>query len=571
MNTDPIKELPPSAPIKKLDYKHSNGLGNRVKNAVIQVFKTLGELILLPITVMKGRRVSQKGEKLIEAVLRVDPKGTKEFELEGVRFLLKGLSEREANVVDKRGFTAMDCAISMGRLDLIELLGEKCNPNIGGKKPPLKSAIASGNLEVVEALLNLKKIDPNLKKEKIKPLELALTGMVKDEKPTESKSQAIVKSLLAHPKVDLRGVNLKQYNLQGPEFKNIRDLLEIRVSEFKLKEKLPKAAHILDLSGEVRLKGVRRVNSVCRRAFALEDLNLRYGKARELDSSRVKKEVTVQLEGAPTARTFYSKISKGLKKYGGTNQNLLSDKESRTLGAISQAYGFSALPHKASELLERVNKGELTVIETGFKGHSVTVLFWKDYFVLCNRGDASRRPIEVYRYKKDALTEEMVQKIMDARNHPAKNYKKLFHHELPEKLSFERDQKVEQRVFLPEQVVGNCTWKSSETGVYAALILNNQNLQLYWNWLNFQQVKKIKSLLKLPSQTSYKLKARLYRQAFCNARVVASKSDDAKVREELNQLKNDYLERLSRRQRLRFKVAWVASGTRVPFVRKIFT
>ena len=139
------------------------------------------------------------------------------------------------------------------------------------------------------------------------------------------------------------------------------------------------------------------------------------------------------------------------------------------LGANSNSYSKEIK-------LEKVKAGLPVILNSGYSTHAVTVLIWGNQIVICNRGGASRRPIEVYHFNPDNLDQEILSLIEKAKNGTSKAYKDLFFRILPEKLQFSQDKldrQMEAAFYFPEQTVGNCTFLSPVTAVFAFLLMGN--------------------------------------------------------------------------------------------------
>jgi hypothetical protein len=89
---------------------------------------------------------------------------------------------------------------------------------------------------------------------------------------------------------------------------------------------------------------------------------------------------------------WFHLMGKDLKQFQDSYPELLTENKFNLLmhafnfGANSNAYSTEAK-------LERIKKGLPTFINAGFSTHAVTLLVWNDQFIICNRGNATRRPI----------------------------------------------------------------------------------------------------------------------------------------------------------------------------------
>jgi len=176
---------------------------------------------------------------------------------------------------------------------------------------------------------------------------------------------------------------------------------------------------------------------------------------------------------------------------------------------------------RASDILARCRANEPTMITTGIGNidHIVTVFMWENLFILCNRGAYMRKSVEIYSYCNRYLTEDLIER-MQAGSISPEAYSDFFFITLREKLCFHQrpiDRELETAFSLPEQVTGNCSWKSAETAVYCYFILSqlaekkllaiddyfDEKLKppiatadsFFNNWLYFQQLSYIQQYL----------------------------------------------------------------------------
>lgn len=144
---------------------------------------------------------------------------------------------------------------------------------------------------------------------------------------------------------------------------------------------------------------------------------------------------------------------------------------------LRQVFDLGANEHLYSheDKVNRIKEGLPVIMNTGFKGHAVTVLIWGDQFVICNRGGESRRPVDVFHFNPEKIDVETLKMIEDCgRKGDKKTYQTLFFTTLDQKLQFsksESDHQMNDLNALPMQTVGNCTFVSSTTAIYAFILL----------------------------------------------------------------------------------------------------
>jgi len=153
---------------------------------------------------------------------------------------------------------------------------------------------------------------------------------------------------------------------------------------------------------------------------------------------------------------------------------------------------FESSEISTSDQLVRIQKGLPCIINTGFINHTVTLLIFGNRLVICNRGDVTRRHLEIYHFNPLKLDISNLHEIK--LNKSKEEYIELFFKKLPVKLEFRQtalDRELESAHFLPAQIVGNCSFVSPITAVYAFLLLitgKEKAFSHYRTWLGFQQL-----------------------------------------------------------------------------------
>jgi hypothetical protein len=213
------------------------------------------------------------------------------------------------------------------------------------------------------------------------------------------------------------------------------------------------------------------------------------------------------------------------------------------------------------EILDRIQKENLpTVVQAGFMdekkegaSHAVTFLFWGNRLVVCNRSRDARVPVDMYHFDQTQLTPEILEEINNVRlSGSEEDYKRLIFTTLPKELTLTKtadDQLLEKASVLPYQKVGNCSYVSPITSVYALLLLSTLDLKKtsghpetmatealtkYMKWLGFQQIKILERLIEPLQDKKHPIEPdhRLIREALKNAfsldldEVVAKKLED---------------------------------------------
>ncbi len=166
-------------------------------------------------------------------------------------------------------------------------------------------------------------------------------------------------------------------------------------------------------------------------------------------------------------------MSKKIQQFKEHYPHVLNENQMTGLKHVLES-GAHANVDAAESKLEKIKAGEPVIINAGFTAHTVTLLIWGNQFVICNRGGASRRPIEVYHFDPLLLNPGILNAIDIVKRRPSNVYKELFFKELPKVLKFSQDtldRQMEKAFYFPDQSVGNCSFVSPVTAVFAFMLM----------------------------------------------------------------------------------------------------
>jgi len=253
---------------------------------------------------------------------------------------------------------------------------------------------------------------------------------------------------------------------------------------------------------------------------------------------------------------WFHKFLKDLKNFEAEYSNLLKPEQKNLL---TQAFNLGANPVSFSteDKLKMIANGEPVILDMGFRGHTVTGLIFKGRFIICNRGDATRQPLEIYHFNPLNFDKGVLDNIENVNTEGTKDdYATLFFQTLPKKLNFTQtdlDQQLEWESLFPNQTVGNCSFVSAITSVYALLLLSNDNESvfeqakvargIFQTWLGFEQLAILERAI---APSSFKPDHKLIRDAYRKAHLLPL---DEKGRKKLAELTESYINSLSEKER----------------------
>jgi hypothetical protein len=132
--------------------------------------------------------------------------------------------------------------------------------------------------------------------------------------------------------------------------------------------------------------------------------------------------------------------------------------------SVKEAVDFSASIFDPAAYYEKMKRGELLIIPSGWEEHAITFVINKDTLYRCNRGDESDGIHGIEEFKITKLSNFNVELIEQMLNWQGESH--YLQYDLIDILGLEKIGMVEN----PAQAAGNCVWTSLETSVEAAFI-----------------------------------------------------------------------------------------------------
>ncbi|MBI2743560.1 MAG: ankyrin repeat domain-containing protein [Chlamydiales bacterium] len=155
-----------------------------------------------------------------------------------------------------------------------------------------------------------------------------------------------------------------------------------------------------------------------------------------------------------------------------------------SLKEVSRA--FSRASHRTLNPVTttaHIQRGELVIIPAGWHGHAISLVFYKGYLAVINRGEGSEdhSTAEFYKIDNRLMNQKLLANIVKMKETGSvKKGVKLYYQDLPKALSPSSDGEIvrdklclelSKEVALPSQEVGNCPQASAEGTIPAALAL----------------------------------------------------------------------------------------------------
>lgn len=136
------------------------------------------------------------------------------------------------------------------------------------------------------------------------------------------------------------------------------------------------------------------------------------------------------------------------------------------MNAIALSWLLNSPPQR---LFEEWKKGRPILLEVGYQRHSAILLVWRGHYLLCNRGGASRAPLELFQFSPKQLTPQRFSRLAK-RTADFIDYSRLLFRWLPKKVN---GRKIDlPKLPFEHQRVGNCSMASLMLAVCGFLILS---------------------------------------------------------------------------------------------------
>lgn len=378
----------------------------------------------------------------------------------------------DVNYRDMDGSTAMHFAAMKGNLELIGklgLLGADINVQNKLEQTPLYQALKNNKPHAISALHQLgTDINAILDKEKgltalmvashngwLETVQTLLKlGADKSLRDKEGHSALINASYLMHIPV--------MTELLGPSATS-------HLTKYSLTY-LPREASLLPLA-----KACFESESKSRydpQVLALKLLSHSWRIA-----ARIKIDNTEFNAGTQAFSPIWARIMMGASQEFAKNfRNELSSKEVDLIDIFLSSIDEKVSPQLIRKALE---KGDPVLLLPGYSGHAINVFFYAGYLVIPNKGNGSRKPVEVFKIPSDLLAEEAIERFIEflisVNERGIQSYDILLKFISKFSTTDEVCTQVENGYPVNQlgkyQLLSNCTWESLETAVYGLLAL----------------------------------------------------------------------------------------------------
>lgn len=228
-------------------------------------------------------------------------------------------------------------------------------------------------------------------------------------------------------------------------------------------------------------------------------------------------EVKLDLEGHSMPQWFRL-MGKTLGQFQETYPGILTENE---ISHLMDAFKLNSAFSSSEEVVDRIKKRLPTIVQAGFGndesgGHAVTFVFFGDRFIICNRGAGAEIAIDIYHFDPQKIDIRTLMRInMINAGGSLENYERLISEFLPDELDLyktEDDELIQAWSEFPDQTVGNCSFVSPITSVYALLLFSTlgrtspvneaeleplvtATVEKYQKWLGFLQITILERLI----------------------------------------------------------------------------
>ncbi len=365
-------------------------------------------------------------------LLEAASEGDLKFVQEAVR------SNINVNVQDSDGVTPLLYAAEAGNHEILQLLldagADPAVKDLDGNTP-LMAAAGSDDLNCVFSLLETGKAAPN---------ETNRKGHNAFYHACNSGNLEIVKLLLKHkPDINLQNkrgrtvlVDLLLYNSKAD-----RQVIALLVDKLNPASRLmhKEILRLIAVAHSANIAGVSHIQS------------------------KEKTHIPVKLEGGSPAY-WLKKMCKTTEIISKHYPELIDEEESKLL--------IHFLKSGNTGRMQRKDVPQLMM--GGFNKHTVAFMTFGPYFVISNRGEGGKKPVEVFKFDANKFDKNIFDSIVASDKLSQENYEKLIDEILPKSLGFTQgpeEELLESLCGLPFQTAGNCSYAQPEQAVLVFMIL----------------------------------------------------------------------------------------------------
>ena len=189
-----------------------------------------------------------------------------------------------------------------------------------------------------------------------------------------------------------------------------------------------------------------------------------------------------EIEGKNYGRHWYSSfpmMSELFKKFYLSEEVNLSQEEYQSLQSILDK-SLNTVTSKKEEIVQSLLQDEPLVVQTGWGGHAISLIFWKDYYIVSNRGEfAQPNSMTAHKIRRHLLksnADDVAELLSTVHTiHPEKGLK-IFYQTIPDLLGFDPEEKSKlsdeiHKLVQQPQKMDNCWWVSPKTSVLGIFAL----------------------------------------------------------------------------------------------------
>ncbi len=428
---------------------------------------------------------------------------------------------------DKDGDSPLVLAARCDNAEVAQILikaGAKVNYQNPTGSTPLMSAAARGSTKALKILLN-SGADVNI---------------------SDRYGQSALFSALFNGQTDAAKILLEagaNPNLVDKEGRSILYLIKaLRPKNWKALHQLFKK-HISDAA--VRYTKQHKQTKLVTHAFQLKGQSIISG-------------VPIQYEGGQD-KINASRMAKSIAAFGKSDSCPLPKEWA---GELAETL-TDALEANEEKTLQRIQEGKPALIFTGFIGHAVSVLIWEDICIICDRRRGLSSPLFVHRFDPKKLTVEAITFLQSLKGKTKGDHKIGIESTLPKMLGFkpqsQNELSLQRKVALPFQIVGNCSWASTEGIIKAYMLLKATKgapdkvpsiNSTFLSWQLFQQMLVLDKYLKHP------IDPKLLFESFNSLWILKARCPKAftpPLSKQLADLESKYLTTQSKKETARFR------------------
>lgn len=459
----------------------------------------------------------------------------------------------DINSTDDDGLAPIHYAAMKGNEKICRLLlqarGVEVNIKDDKQQTPLHYAVNSGNLSLCKFLIEANACVNIPDEDNLTPLHYALIN----------NNLELYELLVQNGAVEFDLPNV------SPDRPSILNLYLLKKLKIELKT-LPAYEHLTKMIFTPKAKALGK--EVLARKMLSHAFEVKGSTAFLLE----KKPTEMSLEGFfSNPLYFLKKFSKNILSFQTSFPHLIDSQAANTIHAICKTASENL---SIEEKFNRWKQGEPVIIDSGYFEHHVSILFWNDQIIVCNRGGGKGQYKAFEAFKSAEITVELFETFQQT-SVPKEFFQAIIASLVPDPEVSESLATLE----IPSQKIGNCGWADTEGLILPLMILNKckqnypdlktldaekiheigqEQKNIFENWRSAHKLVIVQKYLRAIHEKRYPPDIQLLSRAILDD-CLGTEQIDLRLKEQWKATKLDFLSLVSKEEYARFLTEETAS------------